>query len=255
MAARIDLTTALAIAAVVGAAAFAIGRTTSGGSASAASAATIAQASPDLPPSNPPASRAQGLPPSHPPVDEGMPGGHAGMPPGHPPTAAEGNAATGMPPGHPPTGAEGSGATVELAWTAPPRWELVPSTSSMRLATYRVPRAAGDADDAELTVMQAGGSLDANIDRWAGQFGDDGKRTLKRATKQIAGLDVTTVEIEGTYDGGMRREAGPMKGAALLGAIVATPGGAHFFKMVGPARSVKAARQELEELVASLRLR
>src|SRR6185295_10885700 len=95
----------------------------------------------------------------------------------------------------PPTSAMGPQA-VELAWTAPPRWVSMPNSSAMRLATYKIPRAAGDPEDGELTVMQAGGSLEANIDRWTAQFGDEGKKTLKRRQERIAGLDVTIVEIE-----------------------------------------------------------
>lgn len=144
---------------------------------------------------------------------------------------------------------------VELAWNAPPRWVSVPNPSAMRLATYKIPRAAGDPEDAELTVMQAGGSLEANIDRWAAQLGDEGKKTLKRRQERIAGLDVTIVEAEGTYEGGMGKDAHAIPNAALLGAIVPTPGSAHFFKMVGPARTVQASRDELRQLVASLTLR
>lgn len=169
---------------------------------------------------------------------------------------------TALPPGHPPVEATGSVAATampetaesSLAWKVPSRWQVVPNPSTMRLATYRIPHAAGDSEDPEMAVSQAGGSIDANVDRWIGQFGPDAKSTAKRTTKKIAGMDVTIVEVEGTYAGGMSMKAdrGPLESWALLGAIVATPGMPHFFKMTGPAKSVRAARAELDELIASL---
>jgi hypothetical protein len=115
----------------------------------------------------------------------------------------------------------------------------------MRLATYKV------GSDAEMAVSQAGGAVDANVDRWIGQFGPDAKKNAKVTTKKVSGLDVTIVEVEGTFGGGMGPGQGAKEGWALLGAIVATPGMPHFFKLTGPAKTVKAARPELDELVAS----
>jgi hypothetical protein len=116
----------------------------------------------------------------------------------------------------------------------------------MRLATYRV------GTDAEMAVSQAGGAIDANVERWIGQFGADAKKNAKVTTKKVSGLDVTIVEVEGTFGGGMGPGQGAKEGWALLGAIVATPGMPHFFKLTGPAKTVKAARPELDELVGSL---
>jgi hypothetical protein len=103
-----------------------------------------------------------------------------------------------------------------------------------------------------MAVSQAGGAVDANVDRWISQFGPDAKKNAKVTTKKVSGLDVTIVEVEGTFGGGMAPGQGAKDGWALLGAIVATPGMPHFFKLTGPAKTVKAARPELDELVASL---
>lgn len=160
-----------------------------------------------------------------------------------------------MPPGHPPIATDDPAPLPEagLAWTAPVRWRTKAPTS-MRLASYGVPRAAGDTEDGDVSVMQAGGTVDANIDRWAGQFGDDSKQTLKRSTRKVAGLNVTIVELEGTYAGGMSDSA-EKKSWALLGAIVATPSMPHFFKLTGPARTVRSARAEFDALVGSIKTR
>lgn len=111
-----------------------------------------------------------------------------------------------------------------------------------------------------MAVSQAGGAVDANVERWISQFGPDAKRNAKVTTKKSAGLDVTIVEVEGTFGGGGMAMgpnpnaggSGAKEGWALLGAIIATPGMPHFFKLTGPAKTVKAARPELDELVGSI---
>jgi hypothetical protein len=179
------------------------------------------------------------------------------MPPGHPPTAR--NTGADLPAGHPPvdpaapTGIDpGTAPQASLQWKAPARWQLVPNASTMRIATYRVPRAAGDAADPELSVVRAGGSVEANADRWLGQFDAAGQKAAKRSTRTVAGLEVTLVEVKGAYSGGMGKDTGPSSDWALLGAIVATPDMPHFFKLTGPAKSVAAARAEFDALIGSI---
>jgi hypothetical protein len=124
----------------------------------------------------------------------------------------------------------------------------------MRLATYRVPRVQGDPADAELAVTQAGGSVEANADRWINQFDSNARKTAKRVARKVGSLDVMTVEVHGTYSGGMGigKEDAPKPAWALLGAIVSSPGSPHFFKLTGPAPSVLAARAEFDEMVGSI---
>jgi hypothetical protein len=155
-----------------------------------------------------------------------------------------------LPPGHPAV--DPVAAPTTLVWTPPARWQTVPSTSSMRIATYRIPHAPGDSEDAEMSVTQVGGSVDANIDRWIGQFDATGQKNAKRTHRIIGTFAVSLVEIQGTYSGGMD-PGGPKASWALLGAIVETPGMPHFFKMTGPAKTVLAARTELDSMLGTLK--
>jgi hypothetical protein len=124
----------------------------------------------------------------------------------------------------------------------------------MRIATYRVPRASGDAEDAELSVVQAGGSVEANAQRWLGQFDEAGQKSAKRSVRHVGTLEVSIVDVQGTYSGGMGPDTSPKAGWALRGAIVALPGAPCFFKLTGPAKSVAAAAAEFDALIASLTL-
>jgi hypothetical protein len=169
-----------------------------------------------------------------------------------------------LPPGHPPidsvdpVGAQMAGLGVpaagetSLEWQAPARWQLAPNASAMRLATYRVPRAPGDPDDAELSITQAGGSIDANAARWIGQFDAAGQNSARRSTRKVGPLEVTMVEVQGAYSAAMGKELASRSGWALLGAIVATPGTPHFFKLTGPAKTVRSARAEFDAMIGTL---
>ena len=169
-----------------------------------------------------------------------------------------------LPPNHPPVSGSTSGASAPAAsadrpaitWKAPITWSTATNPSTMRIATYKVPHAAGDAEDAEVSVIRAGGTTDANIARWVGQFEDAGKDT--RTTKTVRGIKITVVEVSGTYAGG-----GPMMGAAttapsghpkwsLLGAVVETPDMPYFFKMTGPTATVRSARPAFDALLESI---
>jgi hypothetical protein len=140
----------------------------------------------------------------------------------------------------------------DIGWDAPKAWESVPNANSMRKATFKIPKAAGDTEDAELTVMAAGGGVDANIKRWSGQFGNAEPKKEQRSPN---GLKVTVVEIKGTYaSGGMMGGAStPKDKYMLLGAVVDAGDRQHFFKMTGPEKTVTAAKKDFDAFVASFR--
>ncbi|WP_437910818.1 hypothetical protein WME95_24340 [Sorangium sp. So ce327] len=158
-----------------------------------------------------------------------------------------------------PAPASGQQAGGALAWDAPASFESAPNPNSMRKATYKIKRAAGDAEDAELSVSQAGGSVDANITRWAGQFSQKSDDSPKRTDLKAGDLKVTIVEVKGTFAGsGMpgMPASDPKPNYALLGAIVETPSGdPWFFKMTGPEKTVTGARADFDKLVNSLRVK
>ena len=166
----------------------------------------------------------------------------------------------GLPPGHPPLGSAPAGADrpapasapSDLTWTAPAEWKTAPNPSPMRIATFKIPVAGKDTEEAELSISRAGGSTDANLQRWVGQFEEAGKDT--RATRTVRGMKVTTVEVSGTYLGGMMMGGGAAKkpGWSLLGAIVETQGSSYFFKMTGPTATVKNARIAFDGMLDSI---
>lgn len=142
-----------------------------------------------------------------------------------------------------------------ISWTAPAAWKA-DAPRPMRAATYLAPAAKGDAEGAECGVFYfgegQGGSVDANIDRWVGQF--EGARAPVRKKEKLGAFDVTTVEVEGTYagsTGGLMGPRTPKPGFKLLGAIVEGPKGNVFFKLTGPVKTVEASRAEFFKMLKS----
>jgi hypothetical protein len=144
-----------------------------------------------------------------------------------------------------------------LHWTAPAGWKAGPP-QAMRAATYAVAAAPTDTAAAECVVYffgaGQGGSVEANIERWKGQFTSSGKPAPAIVSRRTArGVAMTTVDIAGEYSGlgGPMAPSKPVPGYRLLGAIVEGPGGNIFVKFTGPARTIAANKAKYDVLLAS----
>jgi hypothetical protein len=144
-----------------------------------------------------------------------------------------------------------------VAWTRPPSWKAE-AQRPMRLATYTV-APAGECGVYFFGAGQ-GGSVDANLDRWIGQFlqadGKPSTAAAKVAKRTIHGWQATTVDVSGAYTGmgGPSAQAGPaVKGYRMLGAIVEGPQGSIFFKFIGPAKTIAANQSAFDKMLGSLR--
>ena len=150
-----------------------------------------------------------------------------------------------------------------LTFTAPSTWKSVPTSSSMRIAQYTVPRTAGDTTDAELVVYYFGGSggtVEANIERWVGQMqqpdGRPSSAVAKRQSRTINGMKVTLVDVPGTYvaevtPGSPQRHNSP--NFHLRAAVIETSNGPYFIKLTGPTKTIAASEKSFESFLASVR--
>jgi hypothetical protein len=143
-----------------------------------------------------------------------------------------------------------------VGWTMPPTWKAE-AQRPMRLATYTV------APSGECGVYffgsGQGGSVDANLDRWIGQFlqadGKSSKAAAKIAKRTVHGWPTTTVDVSGAYTGmgGPTAPSGPsVPGYRMLGAIVEGPQGSIFFKFTGPAKTIDANQAAFDKMLGSL---
>lgn len=114
---------------------------------------------------------------------------------------------------------------------------------------------------ARLTMMQAGGSVDANIARWIGQFSGNvegaDQSTAEPESFEVDGMTVTIIDLEGTYVEALRGPFGPKTNRnnyRLVGAIIETGTvGNYFFKLIGPKEVVSAATDEFQTMIKSLK--
>jgi hypothetical protein len=148
------------------------------------------------------------------------------------------------------------GSVAGVHWGVPKRW-TPQADRPMRAATYTVPPASAGADGCECAVFHfpggQGGDPAANISRWVTQF-EEGAQS-SQSSKEVNGLKVTRVEIEGTYTspGGMMMQPTAKKeNYRLLGAIVQAPEGFVFFKYTGPKEAVVASAGEFDAMIGSL---
>ncbi|MBV8208105.1 MAG: hypothetical protein JO041_15075 [Acidobacteria bacterium] len=154
----------------------------------------------------------------------------------------------------------------ELHFKAPGSWISDKPSSSMRVAQYRLPKAEGDAEDASLVVYyfgaSQGGSAQANIDRWISQIqqpdGSASKDKAKTANTTVNGLKVSTVDVSGTYTAEMAPGSGTFHkdpDYRLRAAIVETPKGNYYVKLVGPAGTIARWDQAYADFLSSLEFR
>jgi hypothetical protein len=132
-----------------------------------------------------------------------------------------------------------------LSLKVPGEWRSIVPKSSMRKAQWALPGAAG-ASDADLTVFHFGpsaGTLQANLDRWKGQFEQAPPNNATTSSIERKGASpITVLEVSGKYVAEKSPGSGERYGEKdwrMLAAVVETADGSFYFKLVGPAATVQ----------------
>jgi hypothetical protein len=158
------------------------------------------------------------------------------------------------------------GAKLELAggkleMTAPAQWVRKRPANMIIEYEFAIPAAKGDPADGRLTVMSAGGGVEANLERWYGQFTQpEGGNTRERAKVRqvkIDGEEVHLVDIAGTY----KDQPPGRPGAAverpkyrMLGAAIATKSlGTVYVKFYGPEHTVGEQEKAFLAMIEGLK--
>ncbi len=151
-----------------------------------------------------------------------------------------------------------------LAFTPDTGWIREDATSDHRMVQYRLRGESKEVGDARLVVYHSGaagaGGLEANMTRWAGQFRQpDGRPGLDVARIdefEVNGIEVHTIELEGTYVAETTPGSGEhldRPNRSLWAAIVYSGAGAYYFKVVGPTETVNRWAASYDEMLASLK--
>jgi hypothetical protein len=169
-----------------------------------------------------------------------------------------------------PVVADDKGTTVELAGlksTTPADWKAEPpSTKSVvpRLYTFKLARAAGDPDDAELAIFltPGGGSIEQNVDRHIAKFeapaGKKAEDIRKQSKVKVGPLDAAYLDIQGTF----LKKFPPFDPNAKitraedyreLYVVFETKDGLASFVLLGPAKTVEKHKKAFDEWVKNFK--
>lgn len=162
-----------------------------------------------------------------------------------------------------PQNSNQTAATGELKFKVPDGWVTEKPSSSMRVAQYKLPKVEGDAEDANLVIYffgsTQGGSTADNVDRWINQMEQpDGKPSKDRAKVEnltINGLKVTMVDVSGTYTAQMSPGSDTRHNDSnqrLRAAVIETPRGNYFAKLVGPEKTVSRWDKSFQDYINSI---
>jgi hypothetical protein len=151
------------------------------------------------------------------------------------------------------------GAATALAFDPPTNWTPLSPSTPMRLAEWRV------RERSEVAIFffgpGQGGSAEANVDRWMGQFEQpDGASTRdrsKRSETRVGDLKVTRVDITGTYVASVRPGRSERRNEPdyrMIAAVIEGPGGPWFIRFLGPREEVSREEVAFDSFLSKLRL-
>jgi hypothetical protein len=140
-----------------------------------------------------------------------------------------------------------------VAFTVPATFEEKQPSVRIIHSEFAAPAAEGDASDGRFTVTVAGGSVEANIERWAGQFA--GSPEPKVEKKTVGGVEVHVVDISGTFMDrrGPFAPAMELKDHRMLGAVLVNGNSQTFIKFTGPKATIEKWKPAFDEIIASVK--
>lgn len=140
----------------------------------------------------------------------------------------------------------------DITLNVPTTWKQSPASNNLRTAQFAIPKVEGDRDDAELVVYffgGAGGGVNANLERWSGQFQPGGKKqkVYKGESKQG---EYYLLDVTGVYNKPIgppiNRQTNPTPGYQMLAVVLMVKDkGNYFLKLTGPQKTVAAASEAL----------
>jgi hypothetical protein len=143
-----------------------------------------------------------------------------------------------------------------ITLTAPSNWTRKPASSSFVAAEFSLPRAEGDDAEGRLTISTAGGSVQANIDRWKSQF-DPQPSAAAQEEFDVAGFKVSIVDLSGEFN----EQRGPFAPAVkrpnyrMIGAVIPVSNQLHFVKAAGPEKTIQSHADDIRQFIRSAKLK
>lgn len=140
--------------------------------------------------------------------------------------------------------------------TPPKDWKEETPANTMRTHQFKLPKAEGDKEDAELALFyfKAGsGTLEANLKRQQAKFQPaDGKDKIEEKVEKtkVGTVEATYQDISGTFlkkPFPMAEKATPVPGYRQIYVVFETKDGQFYLTLLGPAKTVEARKKEFDE--------
>lgn len=141
----------------------------------------------------------------------------------------------------------------DLKLVVPKSWKQEEPSNRLRITQFKIAPADGDKDPAELTISQAGGSVNDNLKRWVNQF-QPKDRTVKITKGKSTQGEYFVVDVIGTYnkpDGPpIAGKTIPVGGQRMLAVMLQIEDkGSYFLKLNGAEKTVSGIAADLRSAI------
>jgi len=134
-----------------------------------------------------------------------------------------------------------------IRFDVPTAWDEQPE-SEFYEAKYLI---ASDEGEMMLTLTTMGGGIEANLQRWVGQFQLDSGDRPRRDTLSIDGAKSQWLDVRGTFRSQVGSTPGPHQDWRLLGVAIPMSRRPFLLKLVGPRAAVSSFEDEFRGFVRS----
>ncbi len=159
------------------------------------------------------------------------------------------------------------GTTVELAGmksTTPADWKEEAPSNTMRLTQFKLPKAEGDKDDAELAIFffrgGGSGSVNDNLKRQTAKFKPaDGKDEVEETVDKkfkVGTVAAVYQDVKGTFikkPFPMAATGTPVPSYRQLYVIFETKDGQYYMTLLGPAKTVEKHKKGFDEFLKNFK--
>lgn len=137
-----------------------------------------------------------------------------------------------------------------IRFDVPASWEEQPE-SEFYEAKYVIGSESGEM---MLTLTTMGGGVEANLERWVGQFQQSPGSRPRRDTLRVDGTSSEWLDVRGTFRSRVGSRPGPHEDWRLLGVAIPMRPRPFLLKLVGPRAAVSEFEDEFRSFVRSAQL-
>ena len=137
-----------------------------------------------------------------------------------------------------------------IRFDVPASWDEQPE-SEFYEAKYLIGSESGEM---MLTLTTMGGGVEANLERWVGQFQQSPGSRPRRDTLRVDGTSSEWLDVRGTFRSRVGNRPGPHEDWRLLGVAIPMRPRPFLLKLVGPRAAVSEFEDEFRSFVRSAQL-